>query len=75
MNKTLLERAKSAPIDRPIKTSLDEEQLEALVISWVQREVTTTQVSRAVRRKGSAVYGLIAVALRRAFAAGRLIIK
>jgi hypothetical protein len=71
MTQTLLEKAKAAPI-RSSKTDLDDKQLEALAVSWVQREVTTTQVSKATRRNGSAVYGLIAIALRRAFEAGRI---
>jgi hypothetical protein len=72
MTKTLLEQAKAIAPERPHKSKLDIDQLEALTISWVQREVTTTQVSKAMCRKGSAVYGLLAIALRRAVDAGRI---
>ena len=73
MTKTLLEKAKAHPANNRFNNSPEEsQQVEELSVAWVKGEISTTQASVAIGAKGSWLYGLIAVALRRAMKAGRI---
>ena len=69
---TLLEKALARPVpnraDRKwSRTSLDEEESLVLAMAWLRGEITFTQASAATGIKGSPLYGLLAVTLRRAY--------
>jgi hypothetical protein len=73
--KTLLQRAKAAPVPQPKNIKLNNRQLEDLAVAFFKGEVTYGQVSRTVQRTGSTVYALMNSGLRRALAAGRATLK
>jgi hypothetical protein len=52
-----------------------EDELDELSIAWMRGEVTHGQASRATERSPSALYGLLAVSLKRAYAKGLITIK
>ena len=68
MAKSLLEQAAATPI----RSQFDPAQLEVVAVAWVTGKLTTSQVQKTLNRSGSALYGLVAVALRRAIMAGRI---
>ena len=77
MPSTLLEKAKKHSVGhRSLRTQPKmTAELEELAIAWARGEVTFAQASQATGKKGTSLYALLAVAIRRAAMAGRLKLK
>jgi hypothetical protein len=74
----LLDRAKDDIREVPrlrIVSKFKEDELIELSIAWMRGEINHGQASRATKRSGSAIYGLLAVSLKRAYAKGLITIK
>ena len=75
MPKTLLEKAKAFPSRHGERSRIPSTEIEDVAVAWLRGEISFGQANAVTGAKGSSLYGLLAVALKRAVRRGRIKIK